>query len=256
MTGLFPDTPQEPTVPSTPDVFTEAAISRAAVLTAAAAIENLPQDYECDPGLGEAVKLLRRHAAHYVTDQQPTGGTWEARAVDVAALYAAACIERDNAIAQAASLRDQLSRAAMTAEAQEPVQLRWGLDDVEYGDDETATVMLSGANGEPYWVELDPERAAALRAALAGPATNEPAETSPADTASNLPYVFTDRDGDMITVDPAPDALHAPSVIITAYTNDGDESAAVLVPVGDDVAGLTAAIARAEAKAVAGSPRP
>ncbi|MFE3386340.1 hypothetical protein [Streptomyces anulatus] len=51
----------------------------------------------------------------------------------------------------------------------EPVQLRWGLDDVMYGDDDTTTVLLSGPGREPYWVELDPERAAALRAALAGP---------------------------------------------------------------------------------------
>ncbi|MDP5310444.1 hypothetical protein [Streptomyces poriferorum] len=51
----------------------------------------------------------------------------------------------------------------------EPVQLRWGLDDVMYGDDDTATVLLSGPGGEPYWVEMDPERTAALREALAGP---------------------------------------------------------------------------------------
>ncbi|MEU6661224.1 hypothetical protein [Streptomyces sp. NPDC046821] len=52
---------------------------------------------------------------------------------------------------------------------QEPVQLRWGLDDVMYGDDDTTAVMLSGPAREPYWLELAPERAAALRAALAGP---------------------------------------------------------------------------------------
>ncbi|MFH9269220.1 hypothetical protein ACH4KN_33955 [Streptomyces sp. NPDC017546] len=58
-----------------------------------------------------------------------------------------------------------------TTEEQEPVQLRWGLDDVMYGDDDTTTVLLSGPGREPYWVELDPERTAALRDALAGPAT-------------------------------------------------------------------------------------
>jgi hypothetical protein len=55
-----------------------------------------------------------------------------------------------------------------TFEAQ-PIPLRWGLDDVMYGDDDTTTVMLSGPDGEPYWLELDPERTAALRECLAGP---------------------------------------------------------------------------------------
>ncbi|WP_069751640.1 hypothetical protein [Streptomyces sp. EN16] len=55
------------------------------------------------------------------------------------------------------------------AEEREPIQLRWGLDDVMYGDDDTTTVLLSGPGREPYWVELDPERTAALRDALAGP---------------------------------------------------------------------------------------
>lgn len=50
----------------------------------------------------------------------------------------------------------------------EPVLLRWGLNDVLWGDDDTVTVPLSGPQGEPYWLELDPERAAALRQDLAG----------------------------------------------------------------------------------------
>jgi hypothetical protein len=58
--------------------------------------------------------------------------------------------------------------AGPTFEAQ-PVPLRWGLDDVMWGDDDTTTVMLSGPDGEPYWLELDPERTAALRECLAGP---------------------------------------------------------------------------------------
>ncbi|MFD8407200.1 hypothetical protein ACFV1G_21245 [Streptomyces anulatus] len=60
--------------------------------------------------------------------------------------------------------------AAPVVDEQEPVQLRWGLDDVMYGDDDTTTLLLSGPGREPYWVELDPERTAALRDALAGPA--------------------------------------------------------------------------------------
>ncbi|WP_159024368.1 hypothetical protein, partial [Streptomyces scabiei] len=54
----------------------------------------------------------------------------------------------------------------------EPVQLRWGLNDIMYGDDDTTTVMLSGPDREPYWLELDPERAAVLRDDLAGPDTS------------------------------------------------------------------------------------
>lgn len=55
------------------------------------------------------------------------------------------------------------------AAADNPTPLRWGLDDVLHGDDDTTTVLLSGPGGEPYWLELEPERAAALRDALAGP---------------------------------------------------------------------------------------
>ena len=51
----------------------------------------------------------------------------------------------------------------------EPIRLRWGLDDVEYGDDDTVTLLLSGPDGEPYLLELEPERAAVLRQNLAGP---------------------------------------------------------------------------------------
>lgn len=50
----------------------------------------------------------------------------------------------------------------------EPTQLRWGLNDVMW-DDDSVIVMLSGPNAEPYWLELDAERAAALRDDLAGP---------------------------------------------------------------------------------------
>lgn len=58
---------------------------------------------------------------------------------------------------------------------QEPTLLRWGLDDLEYGDDGSVTVLLSGPAGEPYWLELEPERAAALRDGLAGPDGDESA---------------------------------------------------------------------------------
>lgn len=55
------------------------------------------------------------------------------------------------------------------AAADNPTPLRWGLNDVMWGDDDTTTVLLSGPDGEPYWLELDPERAAVLRQDLASP---------------------------------------------------------------------------------------
>ncbi|WP_228181320.1 hypothetical protein [Streptomyces anulatus] len=86
------------------------------------------------------------------------------------------------ALAVARQLLGTTETAAPSVDEQEPVQLRWGLDDVMYGDDDTTTVLLSGPGREPYWVELDPERTGALRDALAGPA----APPAPADRAAVL----------------------------------------------------------------------
>lgn len=55
------------------------------------------------------------------------------------------------------------------AAADNPTPLRWDLNDVLWGDDDTVTVLLSGPNSEPYWLELDPERAAVLCEVLTGP---------------------------------------------------------------------------------------
>lgn len=63
------------------------------------------------------------------------------------------------------------------ASADNPTPLRWGLNDVQWCDDGTLLVMLSGPDREAYWLELDPERAAVLREDLAGPAEDPaPAE--------------------------------------------------------------------------------
>ncbi|MEE1814242.1 hypothetical protein PUR59_04300 [Streptomyces sp. SP18ES09] len=53
--------------------------------------------------------------------------------------------------------------------ADDPTPLRWGLDDVFHNDDDTVTICLSGPDGEPYWLGLEPERAQALRDDLAEP---------------------------------------------------------------------------------------
>lgn len=63
------------------------------------------------------------------------------------------------------SARESIDLAA----ADSPTQLRWGLNDILWGDDDTVTVLLSGPAGEPYWLELAPDRAAALREDLSGP---------------------------------------------------------------------------------------
>lgn len=59
------------------------------------------------------------------------------------------------------------------ASADNPTQLRWGLNDVQWCDDDSVIVMLSGPDRKPYWLELDPERAAVLREDLAGPPAEE-----------------------------------------------------------------------------------
>ncbi|MGZ2355694.1 hypothetical protein LRE75_03140 [Streptomyces sp. 372A] len=61
------------------------------------------------------------------------------------------------------------------AAADNPTQLRWGPDDVLWGDDDTIIVMMSGPLGEPYWLELGEERAAALRQHLTGPGQEDTA---------------------------------------------------------------------------------
>lgn len=58
----------------------------------------------------------------------------------------------------------------MSAEVErDPIPLRWGLNDVEWGDDDSTIVLLSGPDGEPYTLELEPTQAAVLREDLAGP---------------------------------------------------------------------------------------
>jgi hypothetical protein len=66
-------------------------------------------------------------------------------------------------------MADETPQPVDLAAAQDPTPLRWGLNDVLWGDDDTVTVLLSGPAGEPYWLALDPERAGVLREDLAGP---------------------------------------------------------------------------------------
>ncbi|MCT2591089.1 hypothetical protein LHJ74_14425 [Streptomyces sp. N2-109] len=66
-------------------------------------------------------------------------------------------------------VEDALAERDTAAPPQNPVSLRWGLGDVEYVDDDSVTVLLSGPSGEPYVLELDEARAAELWADLTGP---------------------------------------------------------------------------------------
>lgn len=70
-------------------------------------------------------------------------------------------------------------RPACESDTAEPEPLRWGLDDLEQGDDDSVTLWLSGLAGEPYVLELDADRAAALRCGLGGP--NDEGMSGPCD---------------------------------------------------------------------------
>ncbi|MEU4105185.1 hypothetical protein AB0F16_32205, partial [Streptomyces tanashiensis] len=67
------------------------------------------------------------------------------------------------------------------------------LDDVFHNDDDTVTICLSGPDGEPYWLGLEPERAQALRDDLAPPAAGLD-DTQPTDgLPERLATVLTER---------------------------------------------------------------
>lgn len=82
----------------------------------------------------------------------------------------------------AASVADHVEcgpTAEDLAAADNPTRLRWGLNDVLWGDDDTVIVLLSGPDREPYWLELEADRAAVLREDLAGPPAEETHEPAP-----------------------------------------------------------------------------
>ncbi|MEV8623381.1 hypothetical protein [Streptomyces sp. NPDC051079] len=81
--------------------------------------------------------------------------------------YLAEHLAQDPAVRDAA--RQAAGQPADPTTADDPVALRWGLNDVLWGDDDTITVCLSGPDREPYWLELTPDQAAVLRDDLAGP---------------------------------------------------------------------------------------
>ncbi|MEU0102203.1 hypothetical protein [Streptomyces sp. NPDC006267] len=112
----YDDEDQEQPPAALLDPFAEAAIRHSALLCGALAIEALPQDFECDPGRGDSVKLLRRLAGLTTTTEQPTGLTWEARADHAVRLYATTAIELEDARAELAKLRDERDEARRDAD--------------------------------------------------------------------------------------------------------------------------------------------
>lgn len=111
-----------------------------------------------------------------------------------------------------AALR-RLADEQPTTPTTDPTPLRWGLDDIEHGDDDTTTVLLSGPDGRPYWLELNPERANALREALA--------ETDEQPTTPDCPTPESHNWGCGCPTDQLP--LHAQSGIDTPGCDCGHD---------------------------------
>lgn len=109
------------------------------------------------------------------------GAVWTRREAtrDGQALYALAGCERCPELAMATYAELAEHGIAGTADALpvpvgpqaqvDPIPLRWGLNDVEWCDDDNVIVLLSGPNRQPYTLELEPSLAAVLRDVLAGP---------------------------------------------------------------------------------------
>jgi hypothetical protein len=121
-----------------------------------------------DFGVGEQAAADEEFVTHARTDV-------EAMAAEIRRLRS----ERDELLRQRDRIAMDTIKAVTSkpepdiAAADNPTPLRWGLNDVLWGDDDTVTVLLSGPTGEPYWLELGPEAAAVLREDLAGPGGEE-----------------------------------------------------------------------------------
>ncbi|MFI8200056.1 hypothetical protein ACIF6K_26630 [Streptomyces sp. NPDC085942] len=157
------------------DPFTEAAVRRGALLGGADAIEALPQDYECDPGRGDAVKLLRRLAGLTATTEQPAGLTWEARAEHAVRLYATTAIELEDARAEIGRLR---------AERHELIEQRDRIANDTMAA-LTATELKQGQADADHLAAAHPDTIAAL--------VNEIADDIPHRRASQIAAAYLNR---------------------------------------------------------------
>lgn len=116
---------------------------------------------------------------------------------------------------------DDATSAQDPTTAPDPVPLRWGLDDVLHGDDDTVTVCLSGPapDRRPYALELDPDRAQALRDALA------PLDSRPTPSEAALTRVLAwcdDLDQAVRLQHMDPDAEHPHAIAVrTVIAQDG-----------------------------------
>jgi hypothetical protein len=132
---------------------------RAEVLAERAVSSSAPADRAALEGARGIARRLAAHAVGFqdVLDDTDRGPWAKTVGADITAL----CTALDELTVPAPPVD--------LAAAPNPTPLRWGLNDVLWGDDDTVTVLLSGPAGEPYWLELDPERAGVLREDLAGP---------------------------------------------------------------------------------------
>ncbi|MFP3986931.1 hypothetical protein U9R90_05390 [Streptomyces sp. E11-3] len=123
--------------------------------------------------LAEVVAWLTKKAAEYASTKNPYDGAVAGAIRNLASKGHRGAVRANNLLGADLTTLD-------------PTPLRWGLNDVMWGDDDTITVMLSGPAGEPYWLELDPERAAVLRQDLAGPEGEEQQPEAEAQPAADV----------------------------------------------------------------------
>lgn len=132
--------------PATGDVFTEAAVYASALNAAAIEAENTARAFgdetESVPTVVTLLDLASRFrslAHHHTTNEQPAGLTWEARTEHAVRLYATTAIERDDARAEAARLREQLATAVTDDELAERIStaVNQYLNDTDDDDPDT-----------------------------------------------------------------------------------------------------------------------
>lgn len=169
------------------DPRTIAAVAVAAVRGAAAPADRAAEVAQLrvdgerkDREFATCERLLREAYEEIANLRRPANEAQQAETVEQDAIRRVRAVLETEAVVgrRALEYRGLMTAALMADEAQptqdlaaadNPTPLRWGLNDVMWGDDDTVTVLLSGPNREPYWLELDPERAAVLRQDLAGP---------------------------------------------------------------------------------------
>lgn len=151
------------------------------------AIEHAAGQDDADPGtVLNAVLRALRISAPTIEDEQAASPRRKATVCHPAS-YAGECPCPPNGRCCKVTPADPTT-------ADDPVRLRWGLNDVLWGDDDTVIVCMTGPGREPYWLELDPEQAAVLRQDLAGPTAEEHQDHPGAELYTQLRKAGLDHD--------------------------------------------------------------